>query len=298
MKIINFGNLKFRNMIIKADSSFSSELALRISSIFDVEIQQHEKQEAFRQLLGVIDLTTLEGSDTDERIQNLCNKAKNFHAYGFGLPDVAAVCIYPSFVKIAKTELRGSGVAVASVAGAFPSGHSPISVKLAEINFAVQQGAGEIDMVISRGLFLEGRHQEVFNEIVAIRKATKGIHLKVILETGELNSPGNIRLASEMAIQAGADFIVASTGKIAPAFTPEAVLVMIDVIREYYSLRGEKIGLKLTGGFSGPEQALRYFQLIQHELGIDWINKVHFRIGANLLADKIVQMLQGEISRG
>ena len=283
-------------MNLQPDSFSSSEIQQRISKILDITLQKNEKSDALRQLLGVIDLTTLEGTDTDERVLNLCKKAKSFHAYGFGIPDVAAVCVYPTFVKLAKTELRNSGVAVASVAGAFPAGQSPISVKLAEINYAVDQGAEEIDMVISRGLFLEGRHEEVFNEITAIRRATKGVHLKVILETGELITLGNIRLASEMAIQAGADFIKTSTGKITPAATEEAVLVMIDVIKEYYNRTGKMIGLKPAGGISEPDQALRYFQLMQHELGAEWLNKKYFRLGASRLADKIVKQLLDEIA--
>lgn len=281
-------------MNIQPDSFSSSKLQQRIHKILDVEFQKNEKSDALRLLLSVIDLTTLEGSDTNERIQDLCIKAKNFHKFGHGISNVAAVCVYPTFVKLAKAELSNSGVVVASVAGAFPSGQSPISIKLAEIKYAVDQGAEEIDMVISRGLFLEGRHEEVFNEIAAIRKVTKGIHLKVILETGELVTPGNIRLASEMAIQAGADFIKTSTGKITPAATEEAVLVMIDVIKEYYSLTGKMIGLKPAGGISEPDQALRYFRLMQHELGKEWLNKNYFRLGASRLADKIVKLLLEE----
>lgn len=283
-------------MNIKPYLYSSSELQHRISNILDVELQKNEKSDALRLLLSVIDLTTLEGSDTDEKVQSLCNKAKNFHKYGHGIPNVAAVCVYPTFVKLAKAELRNSGVAVASVAGAFPSGQSPISVKLAEIKYAIDQGAEEIDMVMSRGLFLAGRHEEVFNEIAAVRKAAKGIHLKVILETGELVTPGNIRLASEMAIHAGADFIKTSTGKITPAATEEAVLVMIDVIKEYHGLTGKMIGLKPAGGISEPDQALRYFQLMQHELGSEWLNKKYFRLGASRLADKIVKLLLDEIA--
>lgn len=283
-------------MNIKPYLYSSSELQHRISNILDVELQKNEKSDALRLLLSVIDLTTLEGSDTDEKVQSLCNKAKNFHKYGHGIPNVAAVCVYPTFVKHAKAELRNSGVVVASVAGAFPSGQSPISVKLAEIKYAIDQGAEEIDMVMSRGLFLAGRHEEVFNEIAAVRKAAKGIHLKVILETGELVTPGNIRLASEMAIHAGADFIKTSTGKITPAATEEAVLVMIDVIKEYHGLTGKMIGLKPAGGISEPDQALRYFQLMQHELGSEWLNKKYFRLGASRLADKIVKLLLDEIA--
>lgn len=283
-------------MNIKPYLYSSSELQHRISNILDVELQKNEKSDALRLLLSVIDLTTLEGSDTDEKIQGLCNKAKNFHKYGHGIPNLAAVCVYPTFVKLAKAELRNSGVAIASVAGAFPSGQSPISIKLAEIKYAIDQGAEEIDMVISRGLFLAGRHEEVFNEIASVRKAAKGIHLKVILETGELVTPGNIRLASEMAIHAGADFIKTSTGKITPAATEEAVLVMIDVIKEYHGLTGKMIGLKPAGGISEPEQALRYFQLMQHELGPEWLDKKYFRLGASRLADKIVKLLLDEIA--
>jgi len=283
-------------MNIKTEASSLSELQQRISNITGIEIQKNDRLDALRQLLGVIDLTSLEGSDNTERIQNLCHKAKSFCSLGNGIPNVASVCVYPTFVKQAKAELRNSDVIVASVAGAFPSGQSPVSVKLAEINYAMQEGADEIDIVFSRGLFLEGRHEEVFNEIVTIRKASRGLPLKVILETGELLTPGNIRLAGEMAIQAGADFIITSSGKIDPAATEEAVLVMIDVIREYHSFTGKMIGIEPAGGINEPEQALRYFQLIQHELGQEWLNKNYFRIGANILADKIVKLLSGEIA--
>jgi deoxyribose-phosphate aldolase len=281
-------------MCIKTDSSSLPELQLRIDRISGIKLQENEMAEALRLMLGSVELTSLEGLDTNERIQNLCIRAKNYHSFGVGIPDVAAVCVYPTFVKLAKVELRNSEVVVASVAGAFPSGQSPISVKLDEIKFAADQGAGEIDMVISRGLFLEGRHEEVFNEIVTIRKATRGIQLKVILETGELNTPGNIRLASEMAIQAGADFIGTSTGKITPGATEESVLVIIDVIKEYYNLTGKIIGIKPAGGICEPLHAIRYFHLVRQELGEEWLNKDFFRIGANCLGDKIIELLVGE----
>lgn len=281
-------------MIIKTDLSSSGELQQRISKIFLREFRQSEKSDALHLLLGSIDYTSLEGSDTDDSIHNLCSRAKKFHTNKEGMPNAAAVCIYPTFVKLAKADLRDSGVAVAAVAGAFPSGQMPISIKLAEINYATDQGAEEIDMVISRGLFLEGRHEEVFNEIAAIRKATQGVCLKVILETGELITPGNIRLASEMAIQAGADFICTSTGKITPASTEEAVLVIIDVIKEYHDLTGKMIGIKPAGGIGEPGQALRYFQLVQLELGPEWLNRSYFRLGANCLADELMKLMLTE----
>lgn len=249
-------------------------------------------QKALKTILNCIDLTTLEGSDTLTRVDALCQKAISFADEGEGIPNVAAVCVYPPFVREARRALAGSELSVASVAGAFPSGQSPIQVKLHEIVYAVAEGAQEIDMVISRGKFLEGDLQTVFDEIVAIREVTRDVHLKVILETGELATLENIRKASEMAILAGADFIKTSTGKMTPAATPEAACVMLQAIRDYYKLTGKKIGFKPAGGISDVDSALVYYYLVQQILGEEWLNNKLFRIGASRLADRVLERIK------
>lgn len=268
------------------------EIADRVQQILSIKLNTDEERKAMSTILSCIDLTTLEGSDTSEKISTICKKARSIHEIADGLPDVAAVCFYPTFVMQAKKELEGSDVQVASVAGAFPAGQSPIEVKVQEVKFAVEEGADEIDMVISRGKMLEGDHQQVFDEIAAIKAACGKAHLKVILETGELQSLENIRKASELAINAGADFIKTSTGKIQPAATPEAFLVMADTVREYYDKTGKQIGLKPAGGVSTPEQALVYYRIVSKILGTHWLHKKLFRIGASRLTDKVIDVLK------
>jgi deoxyribose-phosphate aldolase len=243
-----------------------------------------------RTLLSCIDLTTLEGSDNTTRITDLCRKACSFGESGLPLP--AAVCIYPPFVRLAKNQLNGSGIRIAAVAGAFPSGQSPLSVRMEEVRYTVNEGADEIDMVISRGRLLEGDENFVFDEISAIREICKNVHLKVILETGELKSHELIRKASMIAIAAGADFIKTSTGKIQPAATEEAMEIMLEVIREHFEKTGKKIGIKPAGGISEPGQALQYYHLTERILGSGWLNKNLFRIGASRLADGLAREIE------
>ncbi|MGE5424676.1 MAG: deoxyribose-phosphate aldolase [Syntrophothermus sp.] len=238
-------------------------------------------------ILSLLDLTTLEGSDNISRITGLCEKAKSFREKN--LPSPAAVCVYPTFVRQAKKELEGSGIRVASVAGAFPSAQSPLPIRVAEVKFAVEEGADEIDMVISRGRFLEGDTAFVHDEISAIKKVCGNSHLKVILETGELQTPDLIRLASEIAIRAGADFIKTSTGKILPAATLEAAGIMLQVIKDHFLKTNQKIGFKPAGGISDPATALQYFDLVKRICGDDWLNPKLFRIGASRLADALVK---------
>ncbi|MCK4360588.1 MAG: deoxyribose-phosphate aldolase [Bacteroidales bacterium] len=265
-----------------------SEIQNLIKNIKNNWKEKINKHEAYKKILSLIDLTTLEGSDTEKKIISLCNKAKGYKLKGKGIPNVAAVCVYPPFVKIAKKNLEDTGIKVASVAGAFPSGQSPLFVKIEEVKYAINEGADEIDMVISRGKFLEGNYQEVFDEISAIKDVCGDKHLKVILETGELESLKNIRKASEIAINAGADFIKTSTGKISPAATEPAFIVMLDTIKEYYEKTEKMIGVKPAGGISEPWQALNYLVLVKDILGDKWLNKNYFRIGASRLADKIL----------
>lgn len=241
-------------------------------------------------VLSILDLTTLEGKDTKSDIDNLCKKAVSYASRG--LPNVAAVCVYPVFVKQAKLLLNETGIKIASVAGAFPSGQSPLHIKLSEIKYAIDEGADEIDMVISRGKFLQGDFNEVADEVKAIKDVCGSVHLKVILETGELNDPNAIYKASVLAIGAGADFIKTSTGKISPAATLEASFIMLKAIREHYERTGVRIGFKPAGGISTPDQAYSYIRLVESVAGPEWLTKDLFRIGASRLANNLAESLK------
>jgi deoxyribose-phosphate aldolase len=274
----------------KQISDIETELVkTEVNKIISLELDGYTERQSLEFALNIIDLTTLEGSDTDNRVIALCEKALKLKDKG--LPSVAAVCVYPPFVKLAKQVLAHSGIHVASVAGAFPSGQSPLHVKLEEIKFAVNEGADEIDMVISRGKFLEGKYSQIFEEVSAIKAICKDAHLKVILETGELGSLTNVRIASEIAMNAGADFIKTSTGKISPAATEEAVYVMLQAIKDFYNETGRKIGIKPAGGISEPEKAMNYIKLVNSILGKEWMTNELFRIGASRLVDKLEEKL-------
>jgi deoxyribose-phosphate aldolase len=263
-----------------------------LQSITEPFMKGKQRKNALRQILGFLDLTTLEGTDNVASVNALCDKALGFSAKGLTLP--AAVCVYPPFAKLVSQRLKGSGISTASVAGAFPSGQLPIHLKVAEVEFAVAGGADEIDMVISRGAFLAKDYETVRDEVTAIKKACGNTHLKVILETGELASHENIRHAAELAIEGGADFIKTSTGKVQPAATPEALAVMLEVIAEHFKATGKKIGIKPAGGISTPDQALVYYALVHNKLGEEWLKKDLFRIGASRLADAIAAELSEE----
>ena len=238
-----------------------------------------------------IDFTTLEAFDNAKKIEEFCAKAIDFQKNSMGI-SVPAICIYSPFVKQAKCLLKGSGIKVATVACCFPSGQMPFDLKKKEVQYCVEQGADEVDMVISRGTFLEGNYDEVYNEIQAIREICKApVRLKVILETGELKTPANIRKASELAILAGADFIKTSTGKIAVNATSMAALVMCDTIKEYFETTGQMIGFKPAGGMSTIEDALTYYYIVKDVLGEKWLNKNYFRVGTSRLAGKVMEEL-------
>jgi len=263
-----------------------SDIDVLINDILSEEPEVMKDKEIQKRIISCIDLTTLEGTDNNEKIFQLCRKACSYAAKDIPLP--AAVCVYPPFVRAAKKYLAGTGVSVAAVTGFFPSGQAPLFLKLEEVKFTVDEGADEIDFVISRGKFLEGNEQSVFDEIAAVKEVVKDLHLKVILETGELKTGENIRKASEIAISAGADFIKTSTGKSIPAATEHAAFVMTNVIKEYFLNTGRKIGIKPSGGITDTMQAVRYFLLVRHVLGTDWLTKDLFRIGASRLADNLV----------
>jgi deoxyribose-phosphate aldolase len=246
-------------------------------------------KESLKLILSCIDLTTLEGSDTEEKVRNLCIKARSYESRG--LPNVAAVCVYPNFAKLVRRQLAGSGVQTACVAGAFPSGQSKLSIRLDEVRYAVDEGAQEIDMVISRGQFLQGNYDFILEEVSKIKEACGNAHLKVILETGELGSFENIRKASDLAMEGGADFIKTSTGKIQPAATPEAFLIMLEAIQDHYKKTRKIVGIKPAGGIAEPGQALLYAAMVDHVLGQQWMNNKLFRIGASRLTDNISNLL-------
>lgn len=264
------------------------DLTNRVNKILANSLDKTDRKEALKLIFSFIDLTTLEGSDNDGSVKQLCKKALSFSDNNKTKYEVAAVCVYPTMVKVAKESLENSNISVASVAGAFPAGQSPIAVKVEEVKYAINQGADEIDMVISRGKLIEGKTEIVFDEIKAIKDVCNDIHLKVILETGELKTVENIRKASELAINAGADFIKTSTGKINPAATETAFLIMLDTIKEYYEKTGKMIGIKPAGGIRESEQALRYFCLVKEILGDKWLNNKYFRIGASSLAGNVL----------
>ncbi len=263
----------------------------RASRFTKRSIKNETKLNGLLLALNMIDLTTLEGKDTEGKVKQLCYKAIHLHDSYPGLPTVAAICVYPSMVKVAKKALGDSGVKVASVSTAFPSGQAPIDIKIRDTKYAVQNGADEIDMVISRGKFLEGEYNFVFDEIAAIKEACGNARLKVILETGELVTYDKVRKASDIAMYAGADFIKTSTGKISPAATMPVTLVMLEAIRDFYYKTGKRIAMKPAGGISKSKLALHYLVMLNETLGEEWMNNEWFRFGASSLANDILMQL-------
>jgi deoxyribose-phosphate aldolase len=264
----------------------------RCSKFTSRSIKSESKMTGLRMVLNMIDLTTLEGADTPQKVKQLCYKAMHLHDSIPGLPHVAAVCVYPAMVRIAKKALKGSDIKVASVSTAFPSGQAPMEVKLTDTRFAIEEGADEIDMVISRGKFLAGDEEFVFDEIAAIKDVCKGrARLKVILETGELGNLDQVRRASDIAMYAGADFIKTSTGKISPAATMPVTLVMLEAIRDYYFKTGMMIGMKPAGGISTAKSALHYLVMVKETLGDEWLSNEWFRFGASRLANDVLMQI-------
>jgi deoxyribose-phosphate aldolase len=255
-------------------------------------IKKESKIEALQMVLSMIDLTTLEGMDTPGKVKQLCQKAIHLHDAVPDLPHVAAVCVYPTMVGVAKKALGDHNINVASVATAFPSGMAPRQIKLEETRIAVDDGADEIDMVISRGAFLQGEYGFVFDEIAAIKEACGKAHLKVILETGELGTLDRVRRASVLAMHAGADFIKTSTGKIQPAATLPVTLVMLQAIRDFYYETGKMIGMKPAGGISNSKLAIHYLVMLRETLGSAWMTPEWYRFGASSLANDVLMQLQ------
>ena len=263
----------------------------RVSRLNKRSIKKESKVQALKLALSMIDLTTLEGKDSPGKVIQLCKKAKQPHPSMPNLPTVAAVCVYPSMVGVAKKELKGTDINVASVATAFPSGQAPLSMRLEDTKYAVSEGADEIDMVISRGAFLKGDFELVFEEIAAVKEACGDAHLKVILETGELYTYENVRKASDLAMHAGADFIKTSTGKMSPAATQPVTLVMLEAIRDFYYKTDKMIGMKPAGGIRTAKQAIQYLVIVKETLGAAWLTNEYFRFGASSLTNDLLMQI-------
>ena len=266
----------------------------RVAGLATRSIKKDSKLAAIDLAVRMVDLTTLEGADTPGKVRGLCAKAVRPDPADPQVPPVAAVCVYPDLVAVAKAELpsagTGSSVAVASVATAFPSGRASLAVKLADTADAVAAGADEIDMVIDRGAFLAGRYGQVYEEIRAVKEACGSAHLKVILETGELATLDNVSRASWLAMLAGADFIKTSTGKVSPASTPPVALVMLTAVRDFEQVSGRRVGVKVAGGIRTAKDAIRYLVLVNETAGRAWLTPDLFRIGASsLLNDLLMQ---------
>lgn len=277
---------------IKTPAVDETGIADRVSRLTKRSIKTSSKVEALKLALSMIDLTTLDGRDTPGKVLQLCAKAIRPDDTMPDLPSVAAVCVFPNMVRYAKKALEGTRIHVAAVSTAFPAGMSSREVKLRETRYAVSEGADEIDMVISRGKFLSGDYNAVFDEIAAVKEACGDAHLKVILETGELCTLDNVRKASDLAIHAGADFIKTSTGKIQPAATLPVTLVMLEAIRDHYYLTGRKIGMKPAGGISTSKLALQYLVMLRETLGDAWLTPQLFRFGASSLTNDILMQLK------
>ena len=266
----------------------------RAASLARRSIKKDAKLFALELAIRMMDLTTLEGADTPGKVAALCSKAMRPDPSDTAMPSVAAVCVYPNLVPTAVDRLRGSGVKVASVATAFPSGQAPLDVKLREVEDVVAMGADEVDMVIDRGAFLSGRYAKVYDEIVRVKEACGVAHLKVILEVAELGTYDNVRRASILAMAAGADFVKTSTGKLSGAATLPVTLVMLEAIRDVYEETGRKVGMKPAGGIRQSKQAVQYLVQLHETLGPDWLTPDLYRIGASTLLNDVLMQIRKE----
>lgn len=270
----------------------------RVRKFTSRSIKGAAKLQGLKMAVAMMDLTTLEGADTPGKVAALCQKAMHPLPPKFETPPCAAVCVYPTLAREARRLVGDSGVNVAAVATGFPSGQFPLELKLEDVRFAVAEGANEIDMVISRGEFLRGNYALIYHEIAAVKEACGKAHLKVIFETGELQTYENVRIASEIAMQAGADFIKTSTGKVSPAATLPVTLVMLEAVRDHFFRTGQRIGIKPAGGIRTAKEALQYLVMVKETLGEDWLTPDLFRFGASSLLNdvalQIAKQVEGE----
>jgi deoxyribose-phosphate aldolase len=264
----------------------------RAASLAKRSIKKESKLWALETAVRMMDLTTLEGADTPGKVAALASKAVRPDPVDRTVPSVAAVCVYPNLIQVAKERVGDSGVKIAAVSTYFPSGQAPLDVKLRDVHDAVELGADEIDMVIDRGAFLSGRYAKVYDEIVKVKEACGGVHLKVILETGELGTYDNVRRASLLAMAAGADFIKTSTGKVSPAATLPVSLVMLEAIRDVHDETGRVVGFKPAGGIRVAKQAIQHLVLVHETLGPDWLTPDLHRFGASSLLNDVLMQIR------
>ena len=295
--LIDGSDTSLRNFLNKLSGVDAVGADARAAMLATRSIKTTSKRWAIDTAISMVDLTTLEGADTEGKVQALCAKAVRPDPTDLSVPSVGAVCVYNDMVSVARKHLDSIGgkhVPVAAVSTAFPSGRASMKVKIQDTQDAVDAGAAEIDMVIDRGAFLSGNYIEVFNEIVAIKEICGDkAHLKVIFETGELVTYDNVRKASYLAMLAGADFIKTSTGKVAPAATPPVVLVMLEAVRDFYEMTNVRIGVKPAGGIRNTKDAIKQLVLVNETAGPEWLTPSLFRIGASaLLNDLLMQRMK------
>ncbi len=295
--LIDGSDTSLKNFLVKLPGVDAVGADARAAMLGTRSIKTTSKRWALDTAISMVDLTTLEGADTEGKVQALCAKAVRPDPTDPSVPSVGAVCVYNDMVSVARKHLDsigGTHVPVAAVSTAFPSGRASMKVKIQDTQDAIEAGAAEIDMVIDRGAFLSGNYIDVFNEIVAIKEICgEKAHLKVIFETGELVTYDNVRKASYLAMLAGADFIKTSTGKIAPAATPPVVLVMLEAVRDFYEMAGVRIGVKPAGGIRNTKDAIKQLVLVNETAGPEWLTPSLFRIGASaLLNDLLMQRMK------
>lgn len=283
---------KYHEAFAKFDPAGTEEIVGKhVASILEKHEKENFTPEVLKQIHGCIDLTSLTSIDTKESIWKLVDRVNDFEGTRPDVPNVAAICTYPLFVETVKQALTAQEVKIASVAGGFPSSQTFIEVKIAETAMAVMTGADEIDVVMNLGYFMEDNYEELTEEIQEIKESCRESKLKVILETGALVTPENIRKAAILALYSGADFIKTSTGKGYLGATPEAVYTMCKVIKKYHSITGKQIGIKVSGGVRTAEDAVKYYTIVKEVLSNDWLNKELFRIGASSLVEDIEHRL-------
>ncbi|MBQ9340284.1 MAG: deoxyribose-phosphate aldolase [Paludibacteraceae bacterium] len=270
------------------------QVKAEVAELLKTHAAENNNVEVWKQCLSQIDLTTLNGDDTEAKVRMMAEKVNGFRAAFPGLPDVASICVYPALVPTVKANLTAPGVGITSVAGGFPASQTFLEVKVAEVALAVAEGATEVDIVLSQGKFIEGKYEECFEEIREQKASARGAHFKVILETGALKTAENIAKASVLAMAAGADFIKTSTGKTAVSATPEAAYVMCRMIREWHEKTGEVVCFKPAGGVSTTDEAVAHYTIVKEVLGKDWLTNTRFRFGASRLANNILSSIRGE----
>ena len=284
----------FEALFVEYSCDIDDEIVKKeVEKIINKHYAENDNVEVYKKCLNLIDLTTLNGDDTTEKVKTMVEKVNNFSKNYSNIPNVAAICVYPALVETVKENLTQK-LGIAAVSAGFPASQTFIEVKIAETALSVQAGASEIDVVISVGKFLEKNYDEVFDELQEIKDACGESHLKVILETGALKTAENIKKASVLAMEAGADFIKTSTGKITVSATLEATYVMCKAIKEWYEKTGEKVGYKPAGGISTTEEAVKHYTIVKQILGNDWLNNNSFRFGASRLANNLLSSILGK----